>query len=274
MVEIDRSRLRPELPIGFMDSGVGGLTVVKETLRQLPNETIRFIGDQARLPYGPRPAEQVREFTWEMVRFLEAQPVKMLVIACNTATAAALPDLQAQLTIPIIGVIKPGAKAAIRTTKNGHIGVIATEGTVKNDAYAKTIHEQVHEMTVTSLACPKFVSLVESNEYTGPLAKQIVTQTLQPLTQTDIDTLVLGCTHYPLLAPIIQNVMGERVTLIDPGTETADEIKALLDIYHMAAPTKLTPDRYFTTGSPDMFKTIATQWLGLAGMTVNQAVID
>ncbi|GAB6092400.1 glutamate racemase [Furfurilactobacillus curtus] len=274
MVEIDRSRLDPQLPIGLMDSGVGGLTVVKQALRQLPNETIRFIGDQARLPYGPRPASQVRAFTWQMVHFLEAQPIKLLVIACNTATAAALPDLQAALTIPVIGVIKPGAKAAIQATKTGHIGVIATEGTVRADSYAKTIHAQNKHLKVTSLACPKFVPLVESNEYQAPIAKKIVAETLQPLLNQRIDTLVLGCTHYPLLAPFIQNVMGDQVTLINSGAETINGVAQLLDVYQMAAPQKVGEDRYFTTGSPVMFKTIAQSWLELAGMDVSKVVID
>jgi glutamate racemase len=129
-------------PIGFIDSGVGGLTVVIEALRQLPNENIIFLGDQARLPYGPRPASQVRAFTWQMVNFLLAKHIKMLVIACNTATAAALDDLRAKLSIPVVGVILPGSRAALRSTKNGHIGVIATEGTVKSDAYAKAIRSK------------------------------------------------------------------------------------------------------------------------------------
>ncbi|GEK28204.1 glutamate racemase [Furfurilactobacillus siliginis] len=274
MVEIDRTRLQADLPIGFMDSGVGGLTVVKQALRQLPNETVRFIGDQARLPYGPRPAEQVKQFTWQMTHFLEQQNVKMIVIACNTATAAALPDLQAKLTIPVIGVIKPGAKAAIRASRNGHVGVIATEGTVRSDAYADAIHVQNAAVQVTSLACPKFVPLVESNEYEAPVAKQIVAQGLQPLLNSGIDTLVMGCTHYPLLRPLIQNVMGKNVTLIDSGAETVNGVAQLLDFYHMAATHKAGQDRFFTTGSPVMFKTIATDWLGLADMDVTKAVID
>ncbi|KRL54149.1 glutamate racemase [Furfurilactobacillus rossiae] len=274
MVEMDKTRLRADLPIGFLDSGVGGLTVVKQALRQLPNETIRFIGDQARLPYGPRPAEQVVDFTWQMVHFLEKQGIKMLVIACNTATAAALPDLQKKMTIPVIGVIDPGSKAAIKASKNGHIGVIATEGTVKSGSYARAIHTQNATVDVQSVACPKFVTLVESNEYQAPIAKQIVAQGLQPFSNSKVDTLVMGCTHYPLLRPLIQNVMGSNVTLIDSGAETVNVVAQLLDVYHMAAKKKVGEDHYFTTGSPAMFKTIAMQWLELSGMNVDKAVID
>lgn len=159
-------------PIGFIDSGVGGLTVVIEALRQLPNENIIFLGDQARLPYGPRPASQVRAFTWQMVNFLLAKHIKMLVIACNTATAAALDDLRAKLSIPVVGVILPGSRAALRSTKNGHIGVIATEGTVKSDAYAKAIRSKDSRAKVTSMAQPKFVPVVESNEAHSAVAKK------------------------------------------------------------------------------------------------------
>ncbi|MCI2016565.1 MAG: glutamate racemase, partial [Lactobacillus sp.] len=222
-------------PIGFIDSGVGGLTVVKEALRQLPNENVVFLGDQARLPYGPRPAAQVRAFTWQMVNFLLQQQIKMLVIACNTATAAALPDIRQKLNIPVVGVIVPGSRAAIKATSTNHIGVIGTEGTVKSNAYADTIHGKAAHIKVTSLAAPKFVPLVESNEMTSPVAKRVVAETLQPLLHQGIDTLVMGCSHYPLLRPLIQNVMGDDVTLIDSGAETVSEVSMLLDYFDIAA---------------------------------------
>ncbi|WP_057894983.1 glutamate racemase [Lacticaseibacillus brantae] len=263
-------------PIGFIDSGVGGLTVFKEALKQLPHENMVFLGDQARLPYGPRPAEQVVAFTWQMVNFMMAQNIKMLVIACNTATAAALDVVKAQLPIPVVGVILPGSRAALKVSQNNHIGVIATEGTVKAGAYAKTIHDKNATVSVTSLAAPKFVPVVESNEYQSPIAKRIVTETLAPLKHTDIDTLVMGCTHYPLLRPIIENVMGPKVTLIDPGIETVSEVSTLLDYFDIANnDADFTPtQRFFTTGSPSMFDTIGKQWLGLNQLHAQHVEID
>ncbi|WP_179395993.1 glutamate racemase [Lacticaseibacillus absianus] len=252
-------------PIGFIDSGVGGLTVVKEAMRQLPNESIVFLGDQARLPYGPRPAEQVRAFTWQMVNFLRQQDIKMLVVACNTATAAALPDLKAKLDIPVIGVIVPGSRAALKATKTGHIGVIGTEGTVRSEAYAHTIHQKAQAIRVTSLAAPKFVPLVESNEMTSAIAKRVVAETLRPLQHQGIDTLVMGCTHYPLLRPLIANVMGPAVTLIDSGAETVSEVSTLLDYFDIAndAPTTAPTAQFYTTGNAKLFNVIAGNWLGL-----------
>ncbi|MFD1431308.1 glutamate racemase [Lacticaseibacillus yichunensis] len=263
-------------PIGFIDSGVGGLTVVKEALRQLPGENIIFLGDQARLPYGPRDPKQVRAFTWQMVNFLLTKQIKMLVVACNTATAAALPELRANLAIPVIGVIVPGSRAAIRETKNGRIGVIGTEGTVKSEAYATTIHQKAAQMQVTSLAAPKFVPLVESNEMQSAVAKRVVAETLQPLGALGLDTLVLGCTHYPLLRPLIQQVMGPDVTLIDSGAETVSEVSTLLDYFDIANDQpNPTPQRdFYTTGNADMFDVIASEWLGLHIAATRVAITD
>ncbi|WP_461225006.1 glutamate racemase [Lacticaseibacillus suihuaensis] len=261
-------------PIGFIDSGVGGLTVVKEALRQLPNEGVVFLGDQARLPYGPRPAAQVREFTWQMVNFLLDQDIKMLVVACNTATAAALPDLKAKLNIPVIGVIVPGSRAAIKATRKAHIGVIGTEGTVASHAYADTIHAKAKGLKVTELAAPKFVPLVESNEMTTPTAKRVVAETLQPLLHLGLDTLVLGCTHYPLLRPLIQNVMGDGVTLIDSGAETVSEVSTLLDYFDIAndAPTAAPQRDFYTTGNAELFDVIAGNWLNMTVKATHVAI--
>lgn len=250
--------------IGFIDSGVGGLTVVKEAMRQLPNESIYYVGDTARCPYGPRPEEQVRQFTWEMTHFLLNKDIKMLVIACNTATAVALEDLKKKLAIPIIGVILPGSRAAIKATKNNRIGIIGTEGTVKSDKYKKMIQSKDTLASVNSLACPKFVPLVESNEYGSAIAKKIVAETLKPLKHKEIDTLILGCTHYPLLRPIIQNVMGDSVTLIDSGAETISEVSTILDYFNIAELSKskeVSERKFYTTGYTQMFNDIASEWL-------------
>lgn len=252
-------------PIGYLDSGVGGLTVIKEALRQLPHEKVIFIGDQARLPYGPRPAEQVIEFTWELTHFLLKKNIKMLVVACNTATAAALSVLKAKLDIPVVGVILPGSRAAIKATKTGHIGIIGTNGTVKSDAYAKTIHRKNRRIQVISVAAPKLVPLVESNEYRSAVAKKVVAETLLPYHKDKVDTLIMGCTHYPLLRPIIQNVMGPAVTLIDSGAETVSEVSTLLDYFGIANEDQgdRPTHEFYTTGSAQMFDEIASDWLAL-----------
>ena len=252
-------------PIGFIDSGVGGLTVVKEALKQLPNENILYIGDTARCPYGPRPAEQVVQFTWEMTNALLEKGIKMLVIACNTATAVALEEIKAALPIPVIGVILPGARAAVKQTKNKCVGVIGTAGTVKSGAYEIALLEKSPELKVTSLACPKFVSVVESKEYHSSVAKKIVAQTLAPLELKKLDTLILGCTHYPLLRPIIQNVIGENVALIDSGAETIGEVSMLLDYFEISNSPKNGRSlcRFYTTGSAKLFQEIAEDWLEL-----------
>ncbi|WP_318765847.1 glutamate racemase [Lactiplantibacillus carotarum] len=254
-----------EHAIGFMDSGVGGLTVVKQALKQLPRETVYFVGDQARLPYGPRPSEQVREFSWQMANFLMQKHIKMLVIACNTATAAALPDLKAKLPIPVIGVIAPGSRAAIKASKTHRIGVIATEGTIHSNAYRDAILSQDPGVKVVSEACPKFVPLVESNEYRSTVAKRVVAESLRGFKQQNVDTLVMGCTHYPLLRPLIQNVVGPNVTLIDSGAETVNDVSSVLAYLGLAntSATKRYPDEYFTTGSPEQFTAIAKDWLAL-----------
>lgn len=259
--------------IGFIDSGVGGLTVVKEAMRQLPNESFYYVGDTARCPYGPRPAEQVLQFTWEMTNFLLHKDIKMLVIACNTATAVALEDIRKKLRIPVVGVILPGSRAAIKATQNNQVGIIGTEGTIKSRMYEEMIHEKDQEVQVTPLACPKFVSLVESNEYQSAIAKKVVAETLTPLKNNHMDTLIMGCTHYPLLRPIIQNVMGDHVKLIDSGAETVSEVSTLLDYFHLAesSESKTKAERkFYTTGSKQMFHGIASEWLNMDHLEVEQ----
>ncbi|WP_261806683.1 glutamate racemase [Lapidilactobacillus luobeiensis] len=259
-------------PIGFLDSGVGGLTVVKEALRQLPHEDIVFIGDQARLPYGPRPVDQVQAFTWQLTRFLLKQNIKMLVFACNTATADALEVIKPQLQIPVVGVILPGTRAAIKATKNRRIGVIATEGTINSGAYQQAINARDPQLEVISLAVPKFVTLVESGQYATPIARKIVAEMLQPLVGSGIDTLIMGCTHYPLLRPLIQEFMGPEVQLIDSGAEAVSEVSVLLDYFEIAAGNTehRGKARFYTTASPKMFDQIAADWLDLTDLKAQQ----
>lgn len=250
-------------PIGVIDSGVGGLTVAKEIMRQLPNEKIIYLGDTARCPYGPRPRRDVKRFTWEMTSFLLQKNIKMLVIACNTATAAVLEEIQTELRIPVLGVINPGARAAIKKTKNYRVAVIGTEGTVKSGAYEKALKSLNSRLFVKSLACPKFVPLVESNEYTGPVAKKIVDESLKPLLDQNFDTLILGCTHYPLLGPLIKQFMGSDVDVISSGDETAREISAILQYNGILNSVEEEPvHEFYTTGSRTIFSKIASQWLG------------
>lgn len=250
-------------PIGVIDSGVGGLTVAKEIMRQLPHEKILYLGDTARCPYGPRTTREVKKFTWEMTMFLLKKKIKMLVIACNTATAAALDEIQRELSIPVIGVINPGARAAIKKTKNYRVGIIGTIGTVKSGAYERALKSLNSRLFVKSLACPKFVPLVESGEYSGLVAKKIVEESLKPLLDQNLDTLILGCTHYPLLGPLIKDFMGSGVNVISSGDETAREISAILEFNHILSSYKDEPaHEFYTTGSKVIFSKIASEWLG------------
>ncbi|WP_170007852.1 glutamate racemase [Bacillus fonticola] len=249
-------------PIGIMDSGVGGLTVASEVMRQLPHETICYVGDAARCPYGPRHSEEVRHFTWQMAHFLMDQNSKLLIIACNTATAVALDDLRAKLPIPVIGVVHPGARAAINMSRTRRIGVIGTEGTVKSGAYTRALQSIHRGVQVSPLACPKFVPLVESNAYEGEIARQIVQETLQPLVTIELDTLILGCTHYPLLEPLIQRTMGDHVSIISSGEETARETSLVLYDRGIVANTDNHKGHtFYTTGSIELFETILDNWL-------------
>ena len=249
-------------PIGIIDSGVGGLTVAKEVMRQLPYEEIIYLGDTARCPYGPRPVEEVKRFTWEMTQFLLGKNIKMLVIACNTATAVVLEEIRNELSIPVLGVIQPGARTAIKVTDNYRIGIIGTEGTVRSRAYEHALRSINRKTYVESLACPKFVPLVESGEYDGYVAKKVVTETLEPLINKGLDTLILGCTHYPLLEPLIRNVMGKDVKVISSGEETAREVSTILSHNDVFAERDEQPQHsFYTTGSRTIFSSIASQWL-------------
>ncbi|MGE7779573.1 glutamate racemase [Peribacillus sp. NPDC097264] len=262
-------------PIGIIDSGVGGLTVAKEVMRQLPNENIIYLGDTARCPYGPRSKRDVKNFTWQMTRFLMKQDIKMLIIACNTATAAVLDEIRAILPIPVLGVILPGARAALKVSNSLHIGVIGTEGTVKSKAYDDALVSINSGVEVDSLACPKFVPIVESGEFQGEIVERVVAQTLKPLKKINIDTLILGCTHYPHLGPVISKFMGDKVQVISSGEETAREASVILDYYRLSNRSKRVPvHRFYTTGSKDIFGAIASSWLGIEIDTIETIKID
>lgn len=263
-------------PIGFIDSGVGGLTVVKEAMKQLPHEEIMYLGDTARCPYGPRPVEEVKAYTWQMTHYLLKKDIKMLVIACNTATAVVLKDIQEALDIPVVGVIAPGSHAALKHTKNNKIGIIATEMTVKQEAYGKAIRDQSAETHVFEVACPKFVPLVETQQANSPKAKMIVAESLKVFNNCDIDTLVLGCTHYPLLKKNIQNYVGNKVTLIDSGAETVNVVSFLLEYSKISADSdRIKPQhQFYTTSDVKTFKAISEEWLGQRHIPVAQIEIE
>jgi glutamate racemase len=248
--------------IGVFDSGVGGITVVKEMMRQLPHETIYYFGDTLRCPYGDRSTEEVKQFTLEVIQFLLQFPLKAICIACNTATSAALLDVRDLVSIPVLGVIEPGARAAIKTTNKGKVGIIGTAGTIKSGAYERTLR-RIHPNILThSLACPPLVPLVEGGLRHSPHADGIVAEALEPLTGIDMDTLILGCTHYPLLSSSIQKAIGEHVKLISSAQETASELSTILQ-YRGILATKNQGNRFFTTGDKAQFSKLAGDWLGL-----------
>ncbi|CAM4036873.1 MULTISPECIES: glutamate racemase [Bacillus cereus group] len=247
--------------IGVLDSGVGGLTVASEIIRQLPKESIYYIGDNERCPYGPRSVEEVQSFMFEMVEFLKQFPLKALVVACNTGAAAALTDLQEALSIPVIGVIHPGARAAIKVTKKGKIGVIGTVGTIKSNMYEKALHELDTYLEVHSHACPTLATVVENHLEDTAYVTEQVKQALLPLTKEDIDTLILGCTHYPLLESYIKKEL-EAVTVISSAEETAIELSTILQHKGILSDNLNPKHRFFTTGSALSFEHIAERWLG------------
>ncbi|MCD8324272.1 MAG: glutamate racemase [Clostridiales bacterium] len=216
-------------PIGVFDSGVGGLTVAREIMRQLPDERIVYFGDTARVPYGSKSQDTIIRFSRQIVHFLRTKDVKAVVVACNTASALALETLQPEIDLPIIGVVTPGAKVAAETTANGKIGVIATESTIESRLYTRVIHEHNPRAQVFGKACPLFVPLVEEGWIKDPVTVEVANRYLEPLLATGIDTLVMGCTHYPLLRSVLRQIMGERVTLVNPAYETARELKSLLE---------------------------------------------
>ncbi len=215
-------------PIGVFDSGVGGLTVAREIMRQLPNERIVYFGDTARVPYGSKSKETVTRFSRQIVHFLETQDVKAIVVACNTASAYALEELEKEVNIPMIGVVRPGTRAALEATVNKKIGVIGTEATINSGIYSRYIQESDRDVTIIGKACPLFVPLVEEGLWEDPVTDEIARRYLAELVDSGIDTLILGCTHYPMLRSTVGKIVGQQVTLVNPAYETARELKALL----------------------------------------------
>ena len=252
-----------QAPIGVFDSGIGGLTVAREIMRQLPDESIVYFGDTARVPYGPKSPDTVRRYSHEITTFLREQGVKAVVVACNTATAHALPMLQSELPLPVVGVVEPGARAAVRASTHGEIGVIGTAGTINSGAYVRAIHAIAPDADVVARPCPLFVPLVEEGWLDHDATRIVAREYLAPLHDADVDTLVLGCTHYPLLKPLISTVMGDGVRLIDSAEETAAEIGRVLADRGLRARSGTTPaHRFVVSDAADHFSRMAARFLG------------
>ena len=252
-----------DAPIGIFDSGVGGLTVARAILDQLPNESILYIGDTARGPYGPRPLAEVRDFSLETLDFLVEQGVKALVIACNTASAAMLRDARERYSVPVIEVIQPAVRRAVAATRSGKVGVIGTRATIDSQAYLDAF-AAAPQLQITSTACPQFVEFVERGETSGEAITHIAREYLAPMIAVDVDTLVLGCTHYPLLTGVISYVMGNGVSLVSSAEETAKDLyRVLVESSMLRDSQGATPThRFLATGDAKAFEVLARRFLG------------
>ena len=248
--------------VALLDSGVGGLTVVKEINRQLPKEHVVYFGDTARMPYGPRPSGQVRLFAYQIIDFLLTQQIKMIIIACNSAASAGLEDYREQVGLPLLDVIEPGVRAALRQTVNRKVGVIGTTGTIESGAYQRVFHRLAPDVQVFSRSCPLFVLVVENELTHTPEVLGVAEQYLHPLKKAGVDTLILGCTHYPLLADVIGAVMGPHVRLISSAQETASEARRILETKELLHPPGGTPlHRFYVSGPAKNFRQMAGKLL-------------
>ncbi len=250
-------------PIGIFDSGVGGLTVVKEVMKALPDERIIYLGDTARVPYGTKSDQAVKRFSVENAKFLKQFKVKLIIVACNTASSIALATLRKRFKVPIVGVIKPGARKAIRVTRSGRIGVIGTPTTVKSKAYEKEIKRISGHKKIISRSCPLFVPLAEEGWLNGKITLDIVKKYLVPLSEKKIDTLVLGCTHYPLLRKVIKKVVGRDVRIVDSASSVTEEVAKILQASGRLAATSRKPmHSFFATDAVEQFIKVGEEFLG------------
>ncbi len=261
----------PSWPIGVFDSGLGGLTVWRALRRRLPQERLLYFADTARLPYGDRSPEEILTFVRQILRWMQAQPVKVVVMACNTSSALALEQVQREFALPIFGLILPGAQAAL--AQGSRIGVIATAATVKSQAYSKAIQEYSaldprrfpQPVQCWEQACPEFVPLIEAGQLDGPELRQAAERYLQPLLQQGIDTLVYGCTHYPLLDPLLKSLLPSSVRRVDPGVALVGSLARELSLWGLRRPStarQAEPHRFYVSGDPERFAQLATPWLG------------
>lgn len=251
-----------EAPLGVFDSGLGGLTVVREILRQMPHESIIYFGDTAHVPYGPRQPQELKGFAGNITDYLVKQGCKMILIACNTSTSLAYEDLKKAYALPIIGVIEPGVEKALGITRSQRIGVIGTEATIKSGAYQKLILAKNSTAQVYAEACPLLVPLVEKGILEGAEAKRGVAACLKPLLDKKIDTLILGCTHYPFLSSVISKIMGAEVSLVDPARETVARARDKLRELNLEAETAQPVYRYIASKEPESFQRRGSAFLG------------
>jgi glutamate racemase len=256
----DFSEAPQHAPIGIFDSGVGGLTVLRQLYRQLPNESIIYFGDTARLPYGIRSQAEILQYVREILIWMQHQRVKMVIMACNTSSALALEAVRQEFSVPILGIILPGARAAVETGKR--IGVIATPATAKSNAYRHAIVEINPNVQVWQVSCPEFVPLIEQNRIHDPYTLQVARSYLEPLLQQEIDTLVYGCTHYPHLAPVLRSLLPSDVKLVDPAAYLVGACAQELDILNLRNTHPPRPTRFAVSGCPQQFAQSSVQWLG------------
>jgi glutamate racemase len=252
-------------PVGVFDSGLGGLTVVRALIDLLPDEHLVYFGDTGRFPYGPKPATEVAQYAAQITDFLLARDVKMIVVACNSAAAAALDDLRVRVDVPVIGVIEPGVRAALSVTRANNVGVIGTVGTVRSGAYQRAARQLAGDAArLTCAACPGFVEFVEAGDVDSEQVHILAERLLAPVMAAKVDTLVLGCTHYPLLARTISDVMGPDVVLVSSADETAFEVRATLEgSHHQPRPGDPQPThRFFTSGDTSTFRQLGARFLG------------
>lgn len=249
--------------IGVFDSGLGGLTVLNAVMEHIPTESLVYFGDSGRAPYGTKSKETIIKYTLQDIRFLQNQDVKMIVIACNTASACSLEHVKHNFDIPVIEVIQPGAAAAVRATKNGKIGIIGTEATISSGVYEEAVQRIRGDIEIFTKACPMFVSLAESGWWKNDIAVRIAQEYLLPLKEQGIDTLVLGCTHYPLLQDAISQVMGEGVQLVNSAVEVAKVVKEVLAKHDLQRNHQVAPVyRYYTSDSVEKFEALGSSFLG------------
>lgn len=249
-------------PIGVFDSGVGGLTVAKELIRQLPNEDIVYFGDTARVPYGIKSKETVIRFSIENILFLLKQDVKLICVACNTVSSVALPVIKNHFKVPIVGVISPGVREAVYATQNKRIGVIGTRGTIRSRTYELEIKHLDPEVKVTVQSCPLFVPFVEEGWLSGNVVLDVARTYLKPLKSARVDTVILGCTHYPILKPVIKEVLGKNVFLIDSAQQVAIEVKKILAAEGQLEKGRRGKHKFYVSDNPEWFSGLARRFLG------------
>jgi glutamate racemase len=249
-------------PIGVFDSGLGGLTVLRSMIDLLPHEAVVYFGDTARFPYGPKPRDEVLKYALEIGDLLVERGARVVVVACNSAAAAALDALEERLPVPVLGVIDPGVRAAARVTKTGRVGVIGTVGTIMSGAYQRAAESLDVDLELTCTACPGFVEFVEAGDVESEQVRVVAERLLAPLTSVSVDTLVLGCTHYPLLARTISDVMGPKVTLVSSADETAAAVRGLLGDPPPGSPGRSGHHAFVTSGDVDTFRTLGARFLG------------